>query len=74
MSERDYKRERQLFHGKKEQKLRNAQRHRARRKLIAEGVVKTGDGKDVHHKDGNTANNSRSNLAVLSKSKNRSIK
>jgi hypothetical protein len=29
-------------------------------------------GKDVHHKDGNPQNNSRSNLAITSKSYNRS--
>lgn len=74
MSERDYKREYQLFHSKKEQKVRRAQRNAARRTLLTNGRVSRGDGKDVHHKDGNTANNSRSNLAVLSKSKNRSIK
>ena len=74
MSERDYKREYQLFHSKKEQKIRRAQRNAARRALITDGRVRKGDGQDVHHKDNNTANNSKGNLAVLSKSKNRSIK
>lgn len=37
------------------------------------GLVHKGDGKDVAHKDNNTANNSRSNLAVQSKAKNRSF-
>ena len=36
-------------------------------------MVKTGDGKDVHHKDGNAMNNKRSNLSVKSASKNRSF-
>lgn len=36
------------------------------------GKVRKGDGKDVDHKSGNTKNNKRSNLAVKSKSANRS--
>ena len=35
--------------------------------------TKKGDGKDVHHRDGNTKNNSKSNLSVTSKSSNRSF-
>ena len=38
------------------------------------GLAKVGDGKDVHHKDGNTKNNSRSNLAMQRAKKNRSYK
>jgi hypothetical protein len=37
------------------------------------GKVRKGDGKDVDHKDRNTANNSRKNLRAVSKSKNRSF-
>ncbi len=37
------------------------------------GKVRKGDGKDVAHKDNNPKNNSKSNLAVQSKSKNRSF-
>jgi hypothetical protein len=37
------------------------------------GLVRKGDGKDVHHKDGNAMNNKRSNLQVKSASKNRSF-
>jgi hypothetical protein len=36
--------------------------------------VKKGDGKDVHHKDGNPKNNSKKNLRVESKKTNRSRK
>jgi HNH endonuclease len=36
------------------------------------GRVHKGDGKDVDHKNHNTADNSRSNLRVMSKSANRS--
>jgi hypothetical protein len=62
------------YNSKPEQKKRRAARNAARRKMIKAGKAKKGDGKDVHHKDGNPRNNKRSNLAVSSKSKNRSIK
>jgi len=71
---RDYKREYAIYHGKPKQIKRRAQRNAARRKLARAGLVRKGDGKDVHHKDRNTANGDRSNLVVLSRSKNRSIK
>ena len=47
-------------------------RNRARRKAIKAGKAKRGDGKDVHHKDGNPRNNSYSNLAIRSRKANRS--
>lgn len=56
------------------QKKRRAQRNAARRKMMKAGKVRKGDGKDVAHKNNNTANNSASNLAVQSKAKNRSFK
>lgn len=71
---RDYKREYALFHGKPEQIKRRAQRNKSRRELAKAGLVHKGDGKDVHHVDHNTSNLSRSNLQVISKHKNRSIK
>lgn len=61
------------YNAKPEQKKRRAQRNAARRKMEKAGKVHKGDGKDVAHKDNNTANNSRSNLAVQSKAKNRSF-
>lgn len=61
------------YNSKPEQKRRRAQRNAARRKMMAAGKVRKGDGKDVAHRDNNTANNSRSNLAVQSKAKNRSF-
>ena len=61
------------YNAKPEQKRRRAQRNAARRKMISEGRAKKGDGKDIAHKDNNTANNSSKNLAVQSKAKNRSF-
>ena len=71
---RNYKEEYKEFHSKPNQKKRRAGRNAARRKMAASGKVKKGDGKDVHHKDGNALNNKRKNLRVESKSKNRSRK
>ena len=71
---RDYKKEYKEYHSKPEQKKRRAGRNAARRIMKMVGRVKKGDGKDVHHKDGNPKNNSRKNLAVESASKNRSRK
>ena len=57
------------------QKKRRAARNAARRKLMKEGKVKKGDGKDVHHKNKGKANgklsNSSSNISVRSRSANR---
>ena len=47
-------------------------RNRARRKAIKAGKAKRGDGKDIHHKDGNPRNNAYSHLAVRSRKSNRS--
>lgn len=72
MSERNYRKERDNYHAKPEQKKRNAARLRARRELIKEGVVKRNDGTDIDHKNGNPLDNSRKNLKVTTPSKNRS--
>lgn len=69
---RNYRSEYDRYHSKPKQKKRRAQRNTARSKMQKLGRVSKGDGKDVHHKDSNTANNSRSNLAVRSRSSNRS--
>ena len=61
------------YNSKPAQKKRRVQRNAARRKMIKAGKVRKGDGKDVDHKDRNTANNSSKNLRVVSKSKNRSF-
>ncbi len=62
------------YNAKPEQKKRRAQRNAARRKMIAAGKVRKGDGKDVAHKDNNTGNNTMRNLLVQPPAKNRSFK
>lgn len=62
------------YNAKPEQKKRRAQRNAARRKMIAAGKVKKGDGKDVAHADNNPHNNSMRNLLVQPPRKNRSFK
>ena len=70
-SKRDYRKEYEEYHSKPIQKKRRAERNAARRQAEKDGKVRKGDGKDVHHKDKNTANNSKGNLQVKSKSANR---
>jgi hypothetical protein len=71
---RDYKREYNSYHAKPEQKKNRASRNKARTLLSSVGRVRKGDGKDVDHRDGNPRNNSKSNLSVMSKRRNRSKK
>lgn len=62
------------YNSKPEQKKRRAKRNAARRKMIAAGKARKGDGKDVAHKNNNPHDNRTSNLAIQSKAKNRSFK
>lgn len=62
------------YNAKPEQKKRRAERNAARAKMIKLGKAKKGDGKDVAHKDNNTANNRASNLKMQDKATNRSLK
>ena len=71
---RDYKREYNSYHAKPEQKKNRASRNKARTLLSSIGRVRKGDGKDIDHRDGNPRNNSKSNLSVMSKRRNRSKK
>lgn len=71
-SERNYKKEYKDYHAKPKQKKDRASRNGARKTMTAAGKTKKGDGKDVHHKDKNPRNNSKKNLSVVSKSRNRS--
>ena len=68
---RNYKKEYANYQGTEVQKKRRASRNAARTKMAKAGLVKKGDGKDVHHTTGNPLNNSK--LAVKPASKNRSI-
>jgi len=70
---RNYKREYAKYHAKPTQKKRRAQRNAARSKMVKAGRARKGDGKDVDHKNRNTADNRSKNLRVVSKSKNRSF-
>lgn len=70
---RNYKKEYENYQGTDKQKKRRAKRNAARRKLMRQGRVKLGDGKDVAHADNNPNNNSSKNLKVQSKAKNRSF-
>ena len=71
---RNYKREYAIYHGKPEQIRRRAQRNKSRRAAARAGLVRKGDGKDVHHRDNNPHNQSRSNIRIMDKRKNRSMK
>ena len=53
---RNYKEEYKNYQGKPEQKKRRAMRNKVRRLMEKAGKVQKGDGKDVHHKDGNPLN------------------
>jgi len=66
---RDYKPE-DKYDSKPSVHKKRASRNAARRKMAKAGLVKKGDGKDVHHVGGNALDNKK--LAVKPASKNRS--
>lgn len=66
---RDYKQEAK-YDSKPSVKKKRASRNAARRKMAKAGLVKKGDGKDVHHVGGNALDNKK--LSVRSASANRS--
>jgi len=71
---RNFRSEYLRYHAKPAQRRRNDARKKTRRAMVKTGAVRKGDGRDIHHKDGNPKNLKRSNLAVTSKRKNRSFK
>ena len=71
---RKYRQEYDNYHSSAAQRKKRSNRTMARRRLMREGVVAKGDGKDVTHKNGNAKDNSRKNLGVQKASKNRSYK
>ena len=68
---RDYKAEYAKFPSSAKSKKDRASRNRVRREAEREGRVSKGDGKDVDHRNGNPRDNRRSNLRVVSRSRNR---
>ena len=66
---RNYQREYEIE--PKSRRKKRVNRNYARKKMMKKGLVKKGDGKDVHHTTGNPMNNKK--LSVKSKSKNRSF-
>lgn len=70
---RNYKKEYANYQGKPEQIKRRAKRNAARRKMMKDGKVHKGDGKDVDHMNSNPNDNSKKNLRVQSKRANRSF-
>lgn len=71
---RDYSQQRQ-YNASAEATAKRVANNAARRKAIAEGKAKVGDGKDVDHKKplSKGGTNSDSNLRVVSRSSNRSF-
>jgi hypothetical protein len=67
------KHEYEIYHGKPEQIKRRTERNAARRTAVKAGKAAKGDGKDVHHKNGNTSDSSTKNISVISRSKNRAM-
>ena len=71
---RNYKDEYAKFQSSTKSKKDRASRNKVRRAALRSGRVKKGDGRDIDHLDGNPRNNSKKNLRVVSKSKNRAKK
>lgn len=59
------------YGSKPSQIKRRSERNKTRRMLEKQGVVHKGDGKDVDHQNGNTADMSSANIRVIPASKNR---
>lgn len=68
---RNYREEYHEYHGKPEQKANRATRNAARAKMVKEGRVRKGDGKEVDHVKGVEKGNGAKNLKVMSRTANR---
>lgn len=68
---RDYEKELK-WQASPEQKKRRAERNRARAKAMKKGLVKKGDGKEVHHVGNNRKGKLGSRTEVVSRKENRS--
>jgi hypothetical protein len=72
---RPYKKEYDEYQGTEEQKKHRAERNAARRKLLREGKVRKGDGKDVAHvKAIDKGGSIKNGVRVESKESNRSFR
>lgn len=65
------KHEYQKFQSSAKARAERASRNSARRAAIKAGLAHKGDGKDVHHADGNPLHNNKKNLRVISAHSNR---
>tara|TARA_X000001388_G_C2194201_1_gene108731 strand:+ start:149 stop:409 length:261 start_codon:yes stop_codon:yes gene_type:complete len=74
VARRNYKKEYANYHSKPVQKVNRAGRNKARKTVMKSGGTAKVAGKDVHHKNGNPRDNRTNNLAVASKTANRSFK
>ena len=71
---RDYESDYKNFQSSPKQIKDRSARNGARREAEKKGKVKKGDGKDVHHKNGNPRDNSSTNIRIVPKSENRGDK
>ena len=71
---RNYKKEYTNYHAKALQKVNRAGRNQARKIIMKTGGAAKAVGNDVHHKNGNPRDNRMGNLAVATKTANRSFK
>ena len=65
LSKRNYRKEYDKFQSSRDQKKRRAGRNKRRRWFLKMGLVKKGDGKDIHHKG--------SKVRIMKASKNRGL-
>ena len=70
---RNYPKEYDNYHSSETQKKNRAARNASRSLMVSNGRASKGDGKDVHHRDGNPRNTKSSNLRMTSKANNRSF-
>jgi hypothetical protein len=63
---REYNIEYALWGSREDQRENRRLRSKNRKQLTQTGLVRKGDGKQIHHKDGNVRNNNHNNLDVIS--------
>ena len=70
---RNYRKEYDNYQGRPLQIKRRSSRNKARRKMVKQVGKNRLNGKDIDHRDRNPMNNSRKNLRITSKKRNRSV-